>query len=70
MLSCSAQAFVSFNLLNYRVSKQVCSWLTQTSLGSLVNIDKNFINSVKTLTNPRDALHHGERAANKGGRSV
>jgi len=23
-----------------------------------------------SLTNPRDALHHGKRAANKGGRSV
>jgi len=23
-----------------------------------------------TLMNPRDALHHGKRAANKGGRSV
>jgi len=22
------------------------------------------------LTNPRDALHHGKRAANKGGRSL
>jgi len=23
-----------------------------------------------SLTNPRDMLHHGKRAANKGGRSV
>jgi len=23
-----------------------------------------------SLTNPRDALHHGKRSANKGGRSV
>jgi len=23
-----------------------------------------------SLTNPHDALHHGKRAANKGGRSV
>jgi len=23
-----------------------------------------------SLPNPRDALHHGKRAANKGGRSV
>jgi len=27
-------------------------------------------NNIVYLTNPRDALHHGKRVANKGGRSL
>jgi len=38
-----------------------------------IEISTTFLVSNKyqlLLTNPRDALHHGKRAANKGGRSV
>jgi len=36
-----------------------------------MNFDKDALdNKYQLLTNPRDALYHGKRAENKGGRSV
>ena len=44
-----------------------CQKLTDFNDFSVLNAENKYQMS---LTNPRDALHHGKRAANKGGRSV
>jgi len=80
-LSCDQVIFNVFCVFLINVCTRQDLRLEQNILQSYVNVtldvhlvchyvSRCFSKYQLSQTNPRDALHHGKRAANKGGRSV